>query len=377
MSQVAMIAALLFRPTAAAGQFLRRAVTWWLDELSGMVPGTLRHSFDHVFGRVFGDAASDAAELDLAGGRAFLLLRERGRAVPLSVPLEEAPAAARHRVAALLRRHGTGNATTIRLDPGRLFITTLDLPRAAERSLEAVLRHQVEHLIPLPPTQLCFAHRMLPRPANAATLRVAVAVAKRASLDKALALARELGLLPRRVVAEINEAGPTLLTLWQANRVSTVTPVRRRLFRMLEAAALALAVAAYGLHIHHLNQLRDTLQAAIAQSRQQAAGTRDLAHRVTQSAEALAFLRARRDAPAPLWVLDRLTTLLPSDTWVSDLTLRGRDVEIVGFAPHAADLIGLIEGSPVFAQARFRSPITLLPDEHAERFDLTLAVKTP
>jgi Tfp pilus assembly protein PilN len=74
-------------------------------------------------------------------------------------------------------------------------------------------------------------------------------------------------------------------------------------------------------------------------------------------------------------VLDDLTTLLPLDSWVTDMTFRGRTVEIVGSARHATDLVALIEQSAVFGHAQLRSPITLLPDGHAERFDLTFDVK--
>jgi len=238
-----------------------------------------------------------------------------------------------------------------------------------------VLRHQVERMVPLPAAQTCFAFRALPRPASATTLKVAVAVAKRASVEQALALARGIGLTPRRVVAEIADAGPTPLVIWQADRSPAGTATRRRLFRALEMLALALALAAYGLHVHRLNQVRDDLQNAVSQAKQEAAAARELGQRVARSADALTFLRARRLEPLPLQVLDDLTRLLPLDSWVSDLTLRGRSVEIVGSAPHATDLIALIEGSPMFGRAQFRSPITLLPDGHAERFDLTFDVK--
>jgi general secretion pathway protein L len=372
MPQNAMTEALLSRPTVAAGQFLRRAVGWWLTELAEMAPRPLARPL----GRLLGRPPPDNAMLDLTAGQAFLLLQERGRAAPLSVALDDAHAAQRGRVAALLRRRRARDGVTVRIDPAPLFVTTLDLPRAAERTLDPVVRHQVERMLPLPAAQTCLAWRALPRPAGAATLKVAVAVAKQATVERALATARGLGLTPRLIIAPVAEAGPAPLVIWRADRAqAAAAPRRRRLLRGLEAAALALALAAYGLHVHRLEQVRAGLQDAVWQARQTAEATRDLGQRVAQSADALAFLRARRQAPQPLQVLDGLTRLLPLDTWVSDLTLRGETVEIVGSAPRATDLIALIEASDLFGHAQFRSPITLLPDGHAERFDLMFAVK--
>jgi general secretion pathway protein L len=358
-----MMDALPARPTAATGHLLRSALAWWLTELADMVPAAFRR------------AGHDSAILDLTADQAFLVVQQRGRAAPISITLGDAPAEARGRVAALLRRHGSAGSVTVRIDPARLFVTTLDLPRAAERSLTAVLRHQVERLVPLPAAQTCFAHRVLPRPADAATLTVVVAVAKRSAIEQALAVARETGLVPKRIVAAIAEAGSAPLTIWQADRPVGRTAARRKLLRALEAAALALAVAAYGLHVHRLDQIREGLQEAVSKARQEADATRALGQRIQQSAEALAFLRARRQEADPLLVLDRLTTLLPLDSWVTDLTLHGGSVEIVGAARRATDLVAPIEGSAMFGRTRFRSPITLLPDGRAERFDLTFDVK--
>jgi general secretion pathway protein L len=362
-----MIDAFLARPKVVAGQFLRAAVAWWCAELAAMVPPAVA--------RLWGGPGQVAATLDLTGDRVFLVMQERGRPTPLSVALDDTPAEARGRVSALLRRRKSPESVAIRIDPKQLFVTTLTLPRAAERSLEAVLRHQVERLVPLPVAQTRFAFRVLPRAAGTTTLQVVVAVAKSASLDRALALARNLGLAPRQVVAWIIEAGPTPLVIWQANRSRAETTARRRVYRGLELAAVVLALIAYGLHVHRLEQVRDGLQDAVSQARQQAAATRALSQLVAQSADALTFLRTRRQDLDQLGVLDNLTRLLPLDSWVSDLTLRGRTVEIIGTSPRATDLITLIEGSQVFGRAQFRSPITLLPDGHAERFDLTFEVK--
>jgi general secretion pathway protein L len=89
----------------------------------------------------------------------------------------------------------------------------------------------------------------------------------------------------------------------------------------------------------------------------------------------LAFFRGRRQDPSPLAVLDALTRLMPTDSWVKELSVHGRTIEISGFSPHAADLVARIESSATFENPQFRSPITLAPDGKSERFDLSLDAK--
>ena len=52
-------------------------------------------------------------------------------------------------------------------------------------------------------------------------------------------------------------------------------------------------------------------------------------------------------------------------------------MEILGTAPRATDLIGLVEGSALFEKPAFRAPITLAPDGRGERFELSFTVRDP
>ncbi|MBS0561868.1 MAG: PilN domain-containing protein, partial [Proteobacteria bacterium] len=174
-------------------------------------------------------------------------------------------------------------------------------------------------------------------------------------------------------LADAGDGGPPLL-LWEPERADA-RRAPKRLLRTLEIAAAALLLAAYGLHLYRLESERGRLQAELQAESRRAAEARALGQQLARSSEALGVLRGMLEQPSPLQILNDLTALMPLDSWVSDLTIRGRSVEIVGQAPRAADLVATIEASPMFGKARFRSPITLLPDGHVERFDMTLEVK--
>jgi Tfp pilus assembly protein PilN len=64
------------------------------------------------------------------------------------------------------------------------------------------------------------------------------------------------------------------------------------------------------------------------------------------------------NAMRPLPVLRELTDLLPSDTWLTTLTLDPKGVELTGQAAAASALIPLLENSPLLERVEFSSPVT-------------------
>jgi general secretion pathway protein L len=178
---------------------------------------------------------------------------------------------------------------------------------------------------------------------------------------------------PAASAASGGAAAPAIL--WQAQSGAGETVGRRRLRHGLAIAAVLLSLIAYGLYVHRLDQIRSDLRARVGRDRPVAASVQRLAQQIGQTADELAFFRDRGQDPPPLAVLDALTALVPLDSWVRQLVVRGRTVEISGFSPRATDLVARAERSTMFANPQFRSPITLAPDGKSERFDLALDIR--
>jgi general secretion pathway protein L len=357
-----MSGALLARPALAA----RVALAWWIAELVALAPPSLL--------RLFGMGDRSANVLEFGADHAVLVLAGGGRARPMQLPLAGmAETERRERVRAAIRRHGRGEGVAVRLDPALVFQTSLNLPFSAQRNLRAIIRHQIERLVPIDASDTCFDCRAAPRAPGARTLEVELVVAKLAAVEEALALARGLGLRPTRVLAP--QSGPTAaLVLWEQS--SAIGTGRGRSLRHgLEIASVALLLIAYGLHVHRLDRIRDDLRARVVRAEQAANAARDLGRSVARTQAALAFLDRRRDSVPPLRILDALTRLVPLDSWVTRLELRGNRIEIAGYAPRATDLIARIERSALFEKPEFRSPITLAPDGRVEQFDLSFATR--
>ena len=77
----------------------------------------------------------------------------------------------------------------------------------------------------------------------------------------------------------------------------------------------------------------------------------------------------------PLPVLRDLTDLLPSDAWLTTVSLDNKGIELTGQAAAASGLIPVLENSPRFARVEFASPVTRGRDR--EQFRIRAAWETP
>ena len=323
---------------------LRRLLAWWLSELAQMLPRRLSG--------FLGVDAEPVVLVTLGPGGAALWPAEAHR------PSAET-AGPRH------------NGVTIGLDPSLVFEASLELPQAAEASLRQILEHQIEQLLPLAANQTRFDYRAV-RSVDENLIRVRVFIAKCATIEEALAAAREAGLGPSRIIlANWREASDPPV-LWQADGI---TDANRALRRRLEIAAIVLVAVGYGLYVHRLDQMRSTLGVEVAAAAAAAAAEGAVARRLSAVDADAAFFTGRRQQLTPLQVIDALSKLVPTDSWLTGLVCNGRTIEISGYSPRASDLVGLVEGSTLFENPRFTSAITLAPDGKREHFSLAFETR--
>ncbi|HEY3912307.1 MAG TPA: PilN domain-containing protein [Stellaceae bacterium] len=339
-----MTTALSSPPVSDIARLVRQGVAWWLSELAQLLPRRLIG--------LFGGAADPVVLLTIGPGGAVLWPTD-GR---------------RQAVAASGRRH---KGVTIGLDRSLVFEATLDLPRAAEQALPQILQHQIERLVPLGAGKIRFDYRAAPG-GDEKLLQVQVFVAKETTIGEALAATRAAGLSPRRIVLADWQGPGKPPALWRADNGADVS---RALRRRLEIAALLLAAAAYGLYVHRLDQIRDQLEARIAGAQPAARAVGALGRSLAAVDADAAFFARRGQQEPPLEIIDALTRLVPTNSWLTGLTLDGRRVEISGYSPRASDLVALVERSALFQSPRFSSPITLAPDGKHEHFDLAFETK--
>ena len=257
-------------------------------------------------------------------------------------------------------------AVRLCLDPALVLVRTLKLPAAAEAHLDAILAHHIGLLVPVDPASLAFAARVTAR--DGGTIAVAVAIVRRATLAAAQQAVAQAGGRLVHAVARLAETEVELLH-------PTAAPPRPRPLRWLDAAlAVLLAATIAGLLLRATTREQD-LVAEINQLRPAAAAVTALRREADTLAQRAAGVQALLSAPPAPLILAELTRLLPDDTWLSSLQIQGGSIAMAGTSPRPAALIGLLDASPYFADARFRAAVTVGADGVRQHFDLTAKMR--
>ena len=354
------------KKTLLSSRFMR----WWLGELASLVPQQMRA------------ATLDAQSLPLVEQHdtAFYLRRfENGQLqAPESMPVQGSdPAIQRARfVAALQKIAGSQRDVALALPASRVLRKTLSLPLATEENLRQVLEFQMEDHTPFPASSLYLGYRILARDFERSQLRVEFVATPREAVDTSIKTLNEWGTTVRAVVAEETlSAGPLLnllpaaqgkvpLALWQG-----INPWILGLAAVLALVAMAAPVLIKREAAVQLLPWLDKGKAAA-----EAADTlkRNLEARVDEHNY---LLEKRQLIPPVIMMLEELTRILPDDTWVQQLDIKGKEVQIQGETASSVRLIGLFEQSPMFYDASFRSSLTKGQAAGAERYQLALQIR--
>lgn len=352
------------------GRTLRAFLEWWFGELAAMVPARLKRMVAGRGNRLVANVTESTVALWLVGrGRAVALDK-----VPLAGADEEAIAKrVRQAVATATRRRCDIDLT---LPPSGVMEKSLDLPLAAEEDLEQMLAFEMDRLTPFQADDLCFDYRVVARDANTKRMRVEVAIVQRATVERALALAKRCGLTPDRVSVQTRDpAKPSPWRLVKRPPGRTLTRVQRLATAGLAALALALTGALVYLPLKNKADAVDSLSREIASARATAVQGAQLQNEVNTLTKQSRFLEIRKSArPSVVGVLNELTRVIPDNTWLFRLQYRDGEIQVYGFSDAAAQLIGKIGQSPVFEDPTFRAPVMRDKRADAERFHLTFHV---
>jgi general secretion pathway protein L len=366
---------------AEPGLDLGRLWRWWLDELRGMLPWSSRRA------AIRPDAVIVLYE---RGSARVAVRRRRGlnklgtvrlgdgtRDEPGSHLGEPVPAA-------ILRAVRQSRLPVMLRLPAATGLVCRDLlPATAERDLSVIMAHKLDILTPWSADQVHFDQRIEERRPDG-QLDVSIVVAPRAAVAEARRRLAAVGIEPRGVdlVEDDPWAAPTVDLLHAVPAAS-----RRPRWLLPVVIPVMIAVVAGGVV---LTQLILERQGLIAERRSHAEALEQHLADVPELRTTLDALRnetrfvaqQQRQAVSPLVVLEALSRLLPDTVWLSDLSLQGNMLTINGFADDAPAVVALVEGSPFFSNAEFRSPSTRervpLPDgseRDVSRFTLAAQVE--
>ncbi len=318
-----------------------RLLSWWLAELSGMVPDWMRSSAPTLANYVL-------------------------------LPLE-------HVQAQTGKPETTdGRALAITLSPRHVLRKTLTLPLATEENLRQVLEFQMEQHTPFTLNNIYFACRIKARDFESKQLAVEMVVVPRDAVDPAIKSLLGSGVVVQALFADDLLAEGALLNLLPAASSGNVpSPLKRGANPWLAGLVVVLAIAAMVtpplIKREAVVQLLPWVEKGKKAAETVSAVRRELDARVEQHNY---LLEKRQMSPAVIQILEELTHILPDDTWIQVFDLKGKKLQIQGETASSSRLIGLFEKSSVFREASLSSALFRGQIPGTERYQLEIQLRT-
>lgn len=347
-----------------------RFARWWTGELVGCLPEGIRAKLVPNRKKLVVLIDNDRVRLERSDGK---IEANIGQLSLIGADQEDLRKAIRR----IMRKARLGPRQVVfRLDRGKVLTRTVDLPIAAAENLREVLGFEMDRYTPFNATDVYYDYRIIGTHLKSKRLTVNLAVATREAVNGAIDVARLLGLEPTQIgfvsPAKSEEASFNFL---RPARARSHGPIWRGI---TACAALAFILLLASAVYQPIKLKQDALQASearLTRARAEAAESSRLKERLDELLEQSGFvLRQKHTLTNVTELIDEVTRLLPDDTWLLQLDLKGDALELTGFAAKSSALIEVIEGSPLLTNAHFTSPVTPDPKFEVDRFKLSAFV---
>jgi general secretion pathway protein L len=261
----------------------------------------------------------------------------------------------------------SGNAVLVlRLPSEWVLRKRTTLPEAAAENLHQVIGFEMDRLTPFTTGQVYYDCQIADVDEGSGELAVDLVAIPRNRID---GLLESLSRGNLRISALDVQGGWEEMNLLPHDQRLRRSGLAILVNLLLWGGVLALLAAALAIPLWQKRELAMALEdraravqkeaQQVVQLRDRIAETREMMHRIPQR---------RAQLPTAIDTLNRLTGLLPDDTWVQQLELREGKLELRGLSRQATALIQTLEGEPEFEKVTFRSPVLQAGGE--ERFHL-------
>lgn len=276
----------------------------------------------------------------------------------------------------IARYRRQGAEVVARLPRAWILRRTAEFPLAASENLREVIGFEMDRHTPFRAHEVYFDYHLVTKDQQRKRLTVDLVVATRATIQCALERLRAWDLQPDRLDIEDggNDGARSFNLLPNALRTRAKTH-GRGLTTALAIVVFVLLVLSVFLPVQQKHALLAELEGRLAVAKSQAAHARELSVQVDGLLERGQFVvQQKRARPLVADLLKELTILLPDDTWIIQMSWSGDRVTLAGYSANPASLVALLEESPLLAEVRFNSPVTVDQRIGLERFNLSATV---
>ncbi len=300
----------------------RTGLDWWLEELQGMVPASLRAAG--------GSGRRLIAERQGAGR--YVLVGRDGRARP----------------------HAPGRSpvqAALQLADDAVLVRRLNAPPLPGRDLRRMMALDVDRLTPFRAGEV-YIDVVLPPPppGSLATRPVLVGVVARAVADLAVMEARAAGLEPAGLIAA--GEGEAVLDFLPAMRSAGALGRSRGGAGLWWTAVAALVALNVGFWIWRDSRSLADLQVAVAAQQPQVQRVAALRASLMAEMQRRRGLAAALAADEPLRALDAVSRALPDQAWVQRATFAAASIRLAGYHTPGVDVVAALKREPLLANVQ-------------------------
>jgi general secretion pathway protein L len=361
---------------------VKKFFRWWLRELEFLVPEKIKQLVFEKQGFIIVRPDGNRLALSYALNR-----RAKDREGYTDKRLVE-PLAVLERNASGIAQYKALRGSDERLAKANLIVRLtgqeaiqkeLALPSAVKENLLQVVAYELDRYTPFKPEQVYFAVQPLEGEHEPGQIRVMLILTPKETLDALYADIKAMDMSPLFVDYEatpndLEQRHDGYNLLPEGLREKTAkTP--RLINSALIAAVFLLLGAVLALPVWFESQTVDALQEQIDAIEKDAKGVKALQQEIDAMIDETKLLIAeKKAAPAIVDMLNTLSALIKDDTSLAYAQYSDGHLQIQGESPAASELIGVLEASEWFANARFVSPVTQDKVTKQERFQITVDV---
>ena len=341
---------------------------WWLTELQGLVPRFLLPAT-----KVSGPGLT----LHLTGDEIILSKRTGRRGVTELAritdgdALDQEIAAGVEALPDLAVRGNRKLPILVRLASTFGMRRVVELPLAAKDDLQQFLQFELDRLTPFRADDVCFAWRIDETDSKTGRMKVALDMAPKAIVSRAIGLARAHDRDIDRI--ELERAHPDDEPLDLLPRDQEDKSAGNWFNHLLKIVTLLLLVTAIALPIRKQMKFIDELEAEVMSVRSQAEESLVLREKLAFMSKEASFLADSRNAlPTMTETIAELTRLVPDDAHILQLRIHKGTIDLNGVAEKASSLLAILDSSPVLASPRFKSPVIKDQRSGKERFQISV-----
>jgi len=265
------------------------------------------------------------------------------------------------------------DVAVVELSPLQAFRRRVSLPFGTEDRLADVLGYEMDRLTPYAQDDVYFDFRIESRDTQHRVVNIDLVVALRQTVDGILERLKGLEIVPSKITLR----GGVANLLPESKRTRSISQ-REVVPVAITVCAALLAVIALAYPVaHKWLQLQD-LDAEINLLTPAALAAEETQNEIAAALRQGGFFAEKwASMPTKIQLLHEVTRVVPDDTWLTQVQIKGDTVRIQGESEGASSLIGFLEASELLRDVSFSSTVTKNPRTSNDRFVIQASIETP